>query len=196
LEISADLPALLREFACAGNPILFIDGIDKIVDPAIQLTVNDLLKAVAFNDALAQWRIVVTVREQNLRHLETWLDPDALKKLPLKTVSVKALDDKELDIVATAFPRLRPLLRQSGNTDVILRRPFFLDAILSLAGRERKDQLPATEVELLKLWWDLGGSDRADFSPAQHRRNVLSNWQNVWLQRPIALSPLVILAPK
>src|SRR5207244_6984828 len=24
-----------------------------------------------------------------------------------------------------------------------------------------------------KLWWDLGGSDRADFSPAQHRRNVL-----------------------
>ena len=64
-------------------------------------------------------------------------------------------------------------LRQSGNTDVILRRPFFLDAILSLAGRERQDQLPATEVELLKLWWDLGGSDRADFSPAQHRRNVL-----------------------
>jgi hypothetical protein len=173
LGISADLPVLLREFACAGNPILFIDGIDKIVDPAIQLTVNDLLKAIAFDNALAQWRILVTVREQNLRHLETWLDPDALKKLPLKTVSVKALDGKELDIVATAFPRLRPLLRQSGNTDVILRRPFFLDAILSLAGRERKDQLPATEVELLKLWWDLGGSDRADFSPAQHRRNVL-----------------------
>ena len=173
LEISADLPALLREFACAGNPILFIDGIDKIVDPAIQLTVNDLLKAVAFNDALAQWRIVVTVREQNLRHLETWLDPDALKKLPLRTIGVNALDDKELDIVAAAFPRLGPLLRQSGNTDVILRRPFFLDAMLSLAGRDGKDQLPATEVELLKLWWALAGSDRADFSPAQHRRNVL-----------------------
>ena len=26
---------------------------------------------------------------------------------------------------------------------------------------------------MLKLWWDLGGSDRSDFSLAQHRRNVL-----------------------
>ncbi len=92
-----------------------------------------MLKAIAFDEGLAQWRIVVTVREQNLRHLETWLDPDALKKLPLRTVSVKGLDDKELDIVATHFVRLRPLLNQSGNTDIILRRPFFLDAMLSLA---------------------------------------------------------------
>jgi hypothetical protein len=55
--------------------------------------VNDVLKAIAFDNGLAQWRIVVTVREQNLRHLETWLDPDALKKLPLRTVTVGALDE-------------------------------------------------------------------------------------------------------
>ena len=173
LGVSADLPSLLREFSCGGQSILFIDGIDKIVDPAIQLTVNDVLKAIAFDESLAQWRIVVTVREQNLRHLETWLDPDVLKKLPLRTVSVRALDDKELDIVAAHFVRLRPLLNQSGNADIILRRPFFLDAILSLAGRDGTERLPATEVELLKLWWNLGGSDRADFLPAQHRRNLL-----------------------
>ena len=176
LGISPDLPVLLREFACAGTPILFIDGIDKIVDPAIQLTVNDLLKAIAFDDGLAKWRIIVTVREQNLKHLETWLDPDALKKLPLRNVRVNRLDNKELSVIATKFPRLRPLLRQSSNADVILGRPFFLDAVLSLAGREGQDQLPATEVELLRLWWDLGGSDRADFSPAQHRRNVLMHF--------------------
>lgn len=173
LGISADLPSLLREYACGGSPVLFIDGIDKIVDPAIQLTVNDVLKAIAFDDGRAHWRIVVTVREQNLRHLETWLDSDALKKLPLRTVTVGAFTDNELDIVAGRFPRLRPLLNQSGNADIILRRPFFLDAMLSLAGREGTDRLPATEVELLKLWWDLGGSDRADFSLAQHRRNLL-----------------------
>ena len=173
LGVSADLPSLLREYASGGSPVLFIDGIDKIVDPAIQLTVNDVLKAIAFDDALAQWRIVVTVREQNLRHLETWLDPDALKKLPLRTVTVAALNDGELDIVARRFPRLRPLLNQSSNADFILRRPFFIDATLTLAGREGADRLPATEVELLKLWWDLGGSDRADFSLAQHRRNLL-----------------------
>jgi len=173
LGVSADLPSLLREYACGGSPVLFIDGIDKIVDPAIQLTVNDVLKAIAFDDALAQWRIVVTVREQNLRHLETWLDPDALKKLPLRTVTVGALNDNELDIVARCFPRLRPLLNQSDNADIILRRPFFLDAMLTLAGLEGTERLPATEVELLKLWWDLGGSDRADFSLSQHRRNLL-----------------------
>jgi len=173
LGVSADLPSLLREYACAGSPVLFIDGIDKIVDPAIQLTVNDVLKAIAFDDALSQWRIVVTVREQNLRHLETWLDPDALKKLPLRTVTVEALNDNELDIVARRFPRLRPLLNQSGNADIILRRPFFLDAMLTLAGLEGTERLPATEVELLKLWWDLGASDRADFSLAQHCRNLL-----------------------
>jgi hypothetical protein len=176
LGVSADLPALLREYACGGTPVVFIDGIDKIVDPAIQLTVNDVLKAIAFDDALAQWRIVVTVREQNLRHLETWLDPDALKKLPLRTVTIGALDDNELDTVATRFPRLRPLLSQPGNADIILRRPFFLDAMLTLSGREGTGRLPATEVELLKLWWEMGGSDgsdRADFSLAQHRRNLL-----------------------
>lgn len=173
LGVSADLTALLREFACGGRAVLFIDGIDKITDPAVQLTVNDLLKAIAFDPGLGQWRIVVTVREQNLKHLETWLDPDALKKLPLKTIGLKALDDEELDLVAEQFPRLRPLLSQSGSADIVLRRLFFLDAMLSLAGREGKEQLPATESELLQLWWDLGGSDRADFSPAQHRRNVL-----------------------
>lgn len=171
--ISADLPTLLRELGCAGSSVLFIDGIDKIVNPAIQLTVNDLLKTIAFGEALSHWRIVVTVREQNLRHLETWIDPDALKKLPLRTIGVKVLDERELDIVATRFPRLRPLLNQSGNAEVILRRPFFLDAMLSLAGREGKDQLPATEVELLQLWWSLGASDRPDFSSAQYRRNLL-----------------------
>jgi len=173
LGVSADLPALLREYACGGEGILFIDGIDKVTDPAIQLTVNDILKAVALEEALSHWRIVVTVREQNLKHLETWLDPEALKKLPLRTVTLGVLDKEELAVVASQFPRLRSLINQSGNVDIILRRPFFLDAMLTLAGREGTDRLPATEVELLKLWWDLGGSDRPDFSLAQHRRNLL-----------------------
>jgi len=109
---------LLREFACGGIPILFIDGIDKIDDPAIQLTVNDVIRSIAFDDALTHWKVVVTVREQNLKHLETWLDPDALNKLPLRTLTIGQLDDKEADIVATRFPRLRPLLHQRPKATV------------------------------------------------------------------------------
>ena len=88
-------------------------------------------------------------------------------------MTLGVLDKEELAVVASQFPRLRSLINQSGNVDIILRRPFFLDAMLTLAGREGTDRLPATEVELLKLWWDLGGSDRPDFSLAQHRRNLL-----------------------
>lgn len=173
LGVSSDIATLLREFACAGEPILFIDGIDKITDPAAQLTVNDVLRTIANDDGLAAWRVLVTIREQNLKHLETWLDSDALKKLPLRTVAVDALSAAELGLVANEFPRLRPLLAQSSGPDVILRRPFFLNALLNLASNNDGAKLPATEVELLGLWWILGGADRKDFSPAQHRRNVL-----------------------
>jgi hypothetical protein len=171
LGLSHDLAALLRELACTGEPILFIDGIDKITDPAVQLTVNDILKAIANDACLAAWRVLATIREQNLKHLETWLDPDTLKQLPLRTIAVKPLDDEELERVARHFPRLRPLLNQPGGPDIILKRPFFLNALLSLADAD--GQLPATEVELLKLWWELGGTDRKEFASAQHRRNLL-----------------------
>jgi hypothetical protein len=77
-----DIVALLREFACSGEPILFIDGIDKITDPAVQLTINDVLKAIADHATLRAWRVLVSIREHNLKHLETWLDPETLKKLP------------------------------------------------------------------------------------------------------------------
>jgi NACHT domain len=173
LGVSDDIVALLREFSCSGEPILFIDGIDKIVDPAVQLTVNDVLKAIADNNELSAWRVLATVREQNLKHLETWLDGEALKKLHLRNAAVASLHDDELAVVASAFPRLRTLLTQAVGVDVILRRPFYLKAILNLAGRDASSGLPATEVELVRLWWHFGASDRTDFSAAQHRRNVL-----------------------
>jgi hypothetical protein len=173
LGVSDDLVALLREFACAGEPILFIDGIDKITDPAVQLTVNDVLKAIADDATLGAWRVLVSIREQNLKHLETWLDPETLKKLPLRTIAVEPLNSEERARVGQHFPRLRPLLSQPGGPDIILKRPFFLNALLGLADGGPAGQLPATEVELLKLWWELGGADRREFSSAQHRRNLL-----------------------
>lgn len=174
LGVSTDLKTLLREFACSGNSVLFIDGIDKIIDPAVQLTVNDVLKAIAFDASLANWKVVVTAREQNLRHLETWLDPTVLKNLPLRSIAVSAFDNIEIGIISESFPRLEPLLVQPGSFEVVLRKAFFLDAILRLSGGNGKDMLPATEVELLKLWWELGGSDRMNLSSVQRRRNVFT----------------------
>ncbi len=54
---------------------------------------------------------------------------------------------------------------------MVLRRPFFLDAL---------SRLPAagggairSEIDLVELWWEHGGADGADFASAQRRRNVL-----------------------
>lgn len=190
LNITDNLAALLGELACVGPAIVFIDGIDKIADPAVQLTVNDVVRAIACEPSLSDWKILATVREQNLEHLATWLDPDALKLLPIKTVTVSPLGSGELKIVTAAFPRLRPILLETENADVILRRPFFLDSIIRLAGREGTEELPASEAELLKLWWELGGSDDPNFASAQDRRNSLMELAERFLAEPSRPIPI------
>ncbi|CAH2786394.1 MAG: hypothetical protein CBARDCOR_4064 [uncultured Caballeronia sp.] len=95
---------------------------------------------------------MVTVREQNLRHLETRIDGTVFKELPLASVTVTPLGSDERNTVGTYFPRLRPLLAQ-GAIDFILHRPFFLNALLTLGSQGQGDaQPPATEVALLELW--------------------------------------------
>lgn len=185
LGISGNLVGLMGEVAAVSDPILFIDGIDKINDPAVQLTVNDLVRAISSEQALSRWKVLVTVREQNLDHIATWLDPDALKGLPVRSVTMPPLDSNELAAVAAEFPRLRPLLLEASKADVILRRPFFLEAVLELSGNEGTTTLPATEVELLKLWWNHGGAaEREGFAPVQHRRTALLDLADRLLAAP------------
>lgn len=173
LSVTSGLADLLNELAAAGNPTVFIDGIDRVADAPSQVTVNDILRAIIGLPAAEKWTVVVTVREQNLRHLETWLDRNALDVLGVRTVRVDPLSEDEQEVVANAFPRLRPLLRQGGGMDVVLSRPFFLDTILRLADNQAAAGLPASEVQLLDLWWRLGGSDRQDFAQSQRRRDTL-----------------------
>ena len=151
LDISNDINSLLREFACAGDSVLFIDGIDKIVDPAIQLTVNDVLRAIAENEGLADWRILITTREQNLNHIKTWIDESVLKKLPMDTIRVGPLNQVQLSVISEKVPRLRPLIAQSGNLDVVISRPFFLDAIASLTIETVRYHAKIKSGNV--LWW-------------------------------------------
>lgn len=196
LGVKGDLVALLSELGTTAEPILFIDGVDKINDPAAQLTINDIVRVIATEASLSAWKILVTVREQNLDHIATWLDPDALRLLPVRSVTLPVLGDEELSIVTAEFPRLRPLFLESGNVDVILRRPFFLEAILKLAGREGTTSLPASEVELLKLWWEHGGADEPGFAPAQHRRNALLALADRYIAAPTQPISIRDIAPE
>ena len=173
LSVSNDAHALLSEIGTVGESMLFIDGIDKISDPAAQITINDLVRVIAQHPGLSGWKILATVREQNLENVGNWINSDALQKLPEQFVKVPLLSQNELEAVSEHFPRLKELILESGNTDIILKRPFFLESVLSLAGEEKPAELPATEAELLKLWWSLGGSEDKNPVRSQNRRNVL-----------------------
>lgn len=184
-SVRQDVGDLLREFATAGQNVLFIDGIDRITDPAVHLTVNDVLRCIADLQSLAAWRILATVREQNLEHIKTWLDPDSLAKLTIKTVTVEQLDANERAVVASVFPRFRSLLVDPKNAELVLRRPFFLSVLTKFVGQSGDDdQAPATEVELVDLWWRLGASDEGARDKAQLRRNLL-----IQLAESVARSP-------
>ncbi len=187
------LPTLLREFRLAGSRTLYIDGIDKILDPAVHVTINDLLTTIAGAPGLEDWRIVMTIREENTQRVDGWLDPDALSRLPSKSVRVEAFDEDESAEAATVLPLLRPLLSDPQNYDKVLRRPFFLDALSRLP-------LPAegevrSEVDLVQLWWQHGGADAAEFAPAQGRRNLLLRLGERLLANPGLPLPIHELDP-
>ena len=66
----------------------------------------------------------------------------------------------------------------------------------SAAAHDGTTQLPATEVELLKLWWELGASDRQDTSRAQHRRNALMQLAEQLLLSPNSPIPITAVPPE
>lgn len=184
ISVSQDASMLLREIGTAGESVLFIDGIDKIGDPAVQITINDLVRVITQDSGLSGWKILATVRGQNLEDVKNWIGLDALQKLLVRFVEVPLLNSDELEVVSEQFPRLKPLIAESGNTDIILRRPFFLESVLALAGTEGAAELPTTEAELLRLWWELGGSEDRDPARSQHRRNVLLDLADRFIRTP------------
>ena len=160
----------VRELGLGGARTLFIDGADKM-DAAAQVTINDVLRTIAVTPDLDGWRVVVTMREENAQRVDGWLDPEANAKLSSRTIRVEGFDDEEVAEVGDAVPLLRPLLADTRNFDTVLRRPFFLDALSRLPVAGGADV--RSEVDLVELWWTHGGADKADFAPAQGRRNVL-----------------------
>lgn len=174
------LASLLREFGLCGSHTLFIDGADKM-DAPVQVTINDLLKTIVDTPDLDDWRVVMTMREENAQRVDRWLDPGAAL-LSSRTIRVEGFDDDEASDAATALPLLRPLLADPRNYDAVLRRPFFLDALSRLPAPS-EDEV-RSEVDLVELWWEYGGADAADFAKAQGRRNALLSLGEALLAKP------------
>jgi hypothetical protein len=171
LRLQTDrLADLLVEVAASGDPVLYLDGLDRVVAPAHRETVLDLVKAIINDPRLRPWRIVATLRDSNIQHVRTWFPEQLLLGAGVGTLTVPALTDEEALYLGQAHPPLRLLLFGGAAIREISRRPFFLRILAT--GDEPEAVEPRTEVELAEQWWRRGGYD-ADTAVARRRQVVL-----------------------
>ncbi len=151
---SLDANQVLAEIGMAGNPILFIDGLDRI-GAKQRPVILDLLDAIAtLRRRGILWRVVATLRDYGLEPLRAWI-PAVAYEGGSATISVSAFDDDEAQELAEARPHLRTLLFGAPTVREIARRPFFVSVLAR--GLENVSPAPQTEVDLIRHWWRLGG---------------------------------------
>lgn len=168
---SPSAAVLLSEIGAAANPILFIDGIDRIVVRSAQQVVADILRAIATEPSCAKWRVVASVRDENIEHVRTWIPAEFLSQTGVASIEVGLFDDNEAVQIGKALPALAPLLNAAGPAKEIARRPFFLRVLAEGIGREGAGA-PQSEIELIDAWWSRGGYDAAR-ADARRRQQVL-----------------------
>ena len=169
---SPSATALLAEMGASGNPILFIDGIDRIVVKSAQQVVADILRTIATEPGCAKWRVVASVRDENIEHVRTWMPSEFLAQTGVTSIEVGLFDDDEAAQIGKALPALAPLLNAVGPAREIARRPFFLRVLAEGVGRQGGLSAPQSEIELIDAWWSRGGYDAAR-ADARLRQQVL-----------------------
>ncbi|MGA8557022.1 MAG: ATP-binding protein, partial [Candidatus Acidiferrales bacterium] len=169
---SPSATALLAEIGASGNPILFIDGIDRIVLKSAQLVVADILRTIATELSCAHWRVVASVRDENIEHVRTWMPSEFLAQTGVASIEVGLFDDDEAAQIGKALPALASLLNAVGPVREIARRPFFLRVLAEGVGRQDGVSAPRSEIELIDAWWSRGGYDAAR-ADARRRQQVL-----------------------
>lgn len=151
-----DLEKLLTEIACAGFPILFIDGLDR-VETTQQSIIRDILNTIFSSFFLkAQWKIVASLRDNGVEALRTWL-PNEFFESSIATTEVMEFNEDEAKELANAKPQLRSLLfHEDEFVRGIARRPFFAN-ILSRTVQAGNIETPKSEIDLINDWLDSYG---------------------------------------
>ena len=157
LQLTQPLKKLLLAVSGSSQPTIFIDGVDKIIEPEKRNVVNDLLNTIAdtpiSSDGSRDWTVVVSLRAENRSEVYHWLNWRKLGK-PEK-LEIPKLTTEELETIAEHHPRLKPLLFQDQLKPVITN-PFMLSLL------EKQQMLPygetilsiATESEISQVWWE------------------------------------------
>ena len=141
---------ILAEIGCAGTPILFIDGIDRI-RPDQKSIIIDILRAVEANDQLTNWKVLASSRDQGLEAYRAWFPPSFYRETGIGDVPITGFSDEEAKVLAKEKPNLKRLLFGPAGVREIARRPFFA-AVLAKSFPDDAET-PQTEVDLISAWW-------------------------------------------
>jgi hypothetical protein len=121
----------------------------------------------------ASWRIVATVRDNNIEPLRTWLPAGLGREGGISTVFVRPFDEEEAQVLARARPALLPLLFGDERVAEIARRPFFAAVLAASLSRPSDGRpVPRSETELISAWWARGGYLAAPSMIARRQRTL------------------------
>lgn len=169
---NSSLKDLLIELAVTSQPVLFVDGIDRIVESGHQKIILDILHEISEDKLLHNWRIVTSLRDGNIEYIRTWLPEDLLANGRYDVVRVENITDEEALFIAGKKPALRPLLIGSSKSKDIARRPFFLSVLSKTIQDVDSPHVFISEIDLLRNWWKRGGYD-ATRGDAKKRQQAL-----------------------
>ena len=161
---------ILAEIGCAGTPILFIDGIDR-VRPDQKGIITNILRAIEANDQLANWKVLASSRDQGLEAYRAWFPASFYRGTGIGDVAIGGFSDKDAEALATEKPNLKRLLFGPAGVREIARRPFFA-AVLAQSFPD-EDVTPQTEVDLISAWWARAGHDAPEEAVPQRQRALL-----------------------
>lgn len=169
----APLTSLLVEIAAIGSDTIYIDGIDRI-EKEHQPIILDVLRAIIGSQLLANWKVVVSLRDTGIEPLRNWLG-EVLNSLSIGTVKVDALDDDEAGALAEAKPALRALLFDPAQVREVVRRPFFAKILSQRFSTESSGPSfePRSEVDLIENWWTRGGYDTSGQAAIARQRAII-----------------------
>lgn len=166
LGFGGGIDAFLRDLASDGGGWLFIDNLD-FYDPSEQKTINDLLRAAA---NVPGFTAVATARERFGLDEASWLDASALTVLGrAKPVSIRPIEDDELEQLREAEPRLRRLLAPDHPASAVARNLYLLSRLLK---QPEDESFPRTEIEMATTWWTSAAGNARD-ATARTRGRVL-----------------------
>jgi len=143
---------------------LVIDGFESIMGSlGKQRVVGDILNSVqARNDSLPsdslrlRWAVIIVCRDEEWEHLMPMVPALLAAKQgdKLGIVGVSEFTDEELEQLGNDVPRLKQVLARP-KLRTLLRRPFYLDALLSREASLDPGDLPdlLTEVWLMDWFW-------------------------------------------